>query len=176
MTVAPQLARRFALTHQLLLEAATSTPEDDLRWVPGPTAPPIAFHAWHCGRWADRWAEALGAGGQVWTQRSLASDWGFPAALGGGHTGMQLPDQEAAALPFPDRAALVAYLRAAFAALEQALDRLTDDALLIAADDFLGERPPLGDSLLRQLAHANRHLGMIEALRGVRGTHGTATV
>ncbi len=170
------LAERFAITHRLLLDAAATGSEADLTWSPGPTAPPIAFHLWHCARWADRWAEALGAGDQVWTRGGLASAWAFPAALGGRDTGMQMADDEAVALPFPPRQALTGYMRQAFAALEGALAGLDDAALLAEADDLLGERPPLGASLLRQLSHASRHLGMVEALRGVRGSHGTATV
>jgi hypothetical protein len=173
---AAQLEERVAATHQLLLDAAESVEDADLGWHPGPTAPPIAFHLWHCGRWADRWAEALGAPDQVWVRDGLAEAWGFPAEMGPGVTGMRMPDEEAAGLPFPERQALTTYLRAAFAGLEAELARLDDTRLLERADDLLGEERALGASLLRQLAHANRHLGMIEALRGVRGQHGTATV
>ena len=173
---ARQLANRFAATHELLLQAAGSCTDEDLAWRGGPTSPPIAFHAWHVGRWADRWAEALGAPDQVWIRDALAREWGFPDSVDGGVTGMQMPDDQAAALPFPTAARLTAYLRAAFARLENQLERVTDDDLLSDADDLLGRRLALGEALLRQLAHGNRHLGMIEALRGVRGSHGTATV
>lgn len=173
---AQQIAGRVAATHALLLLAADACSDEDLAWHPGPTAPPIAFHLWHCARWADRWAEALGSGPQVWASDGVAAQWGFPAELGGGETGMQLPDEEAARLPFPKRAALIAYQRAAFACLESALANVDDARLTEEVDDLLGERMPLGDALLRQLAHANRHLGMIEALRGLRGVHGTATI
>jgi hypothetical protein len=173
---AQQLASRFAATHQLLLKVADRCSDEDLLWRPGVTAPPIAFHLWHCGRWADRWAEALGSEAQVWTERGLATDWGFPSTLGAGDTGMELPEEEAAQLPFPDGDVLTDYLRAAFARLDGALAQVDDARLVAVADDLLGEEMPLGDALLRQLAHANRHLGMIEALRGLRGAHGTATI
>lgn len=179
------LRDRFAVTHRLLAEAGRTASEDDLRWRAAPTAPSIAFHLWHCARWADRWAEALrsmstaGPGApatpQRWERDGLAARWGFPADLGGGATGMSLPDEQAAALPFPAQGELLAYLEAATTELEAALAELDDSALATAADDLLGEQAPLGDSLLRQLAHANRHLGMIEALRGIRGGHGTIT-
>ncbi len=172
------LRDRFAVTHGLLVEAGRAASEDDLRWQAAPTAPPIAFHLWHCARWADRWAEALRSGPampQRWERDGLGARWGFPADLGGGATGMSLPDERAAALPYPPRAELLAYLEAATTELEAALAELDDDDLAVGADDLLGARAPLGDSLLRQLAHANRHLGMIEALRGVRGGHGTVT-
>lgn len=175
MTAARQLADRVARTHELIRKVADACTDDELTWHPGPTAPPITFHLWHLARWADRWAEALGAPSQVWTRRGLASAWAFPAELGGGETGMHLPDEEAVDLPFPGRDELSAYLAESFAHLEEALGRLTDADLLREEDDLLGVRAPLGESLLRQLSHASRHLGMIEALRGVRGSHGTAT-
>jgi hypothetical protein len=172
---AQQLAARFALTHQFLLKVADTSTDDDLRWLAGPTSPPIGFHLWHCARWADRWAEALGAPQQVWTRDRLADAWHFPAALGAGDTGMEMPDDAATALPIPDRAALRTYMAAAFAELERALGGV-DDARLLDVDGLAGEDAPLGESLLRQLSHANRHLGMVEALRGVRGGRGTVTI
>jgi hypothetical protein len=53
---------------------------------------------------------------------------------------------------------------------------LDDETVLRDADNLLGETAPLEDSLIRHLSHVSRHLGMIEALRGLRGGHGTATV
>jgi hypothetical protein len=173
---AQQLAGRFAATHALLLKVAAACSDEDLFWRPGLTAPPIAFHLWHCGRWADRWAEALGSESQVWIQRGLISEWGFPSTLGSGDTGMELADEETAVLPFPGGDVLTAYLRDASARLDGALQQVDDERLQAVADDLLGEQMPLGEALLRQLAHANRHLGMIEALRGLRGAHGTATI
>jgi hypothetical protein len=173
---AHQLADRFALTHQLLLKVADASTDDDLRWLAAPTSPPIGFHLWHCARWADRWAEALGAPQQIWTRDGLAAAWHFPAQLGGGDTGMEMPDEAAIALPIADRAALRTYMAAAFAELERALDVLDDAKLLDTVDGLAGEDAALGEALLRQLSHANRHLGMVEALRGVRGGRGTATI
>ena len=181
------LLDRVGATHRLILDAADATPATDLAWRPGPTAPPIAFHLWHCARWADRWAEAIPAlvprvaeriarQPQRWERDGLAARWGFPSSLGGGGTGMELRDEEAAVLPFPAAGELRGYLSAAFADLEQALGALDDADLLTVTDDLLGAQVPLGAALLRQLSHASRHLGMIEALRGVRGAHGTATV
>jgi hypothetical protein len=181
------LRDRVGATHRLILDAADATPATDLAWHAGPTAPPIAFHLWHCARWADRWAEAIpalvpgvaeriGRQPQRWERDGLRTRWGFPSSLGGGGTGMELPDEDAAALPFPPAGELRGYMSAAFADLELALGALDDEDLSTVTDDLLGARMPLGAALLRQLSHASRHLGMIEALRGVRGAHGTATV
>jgi uncharacterized damage-inducible protein DinB len=170
------LAGRLASTHRLLLDAAEACTDDDLSWHPGPTSPSIAFHLWHTARWADRWAESLGGAPQRWAREGLTATWGFRGPLGAGDTGMLLPDDEAADLPFPRRDQLTTYLRGAYNDLEQAVGALDDDSLLARRDDLLGNQAPLADSLTRHLAHANRHLGMIEALRGIRGSHGTATV
>lgn len=174
------LAGRMAITHKHLVEAAQGCTDEDLLWRPGPTSPPIAFHLWHAGRWADRWAEAVrvaagGKGSQRWVLENMAEAWGFPASLGNGDTGMELPDEEAALLPYPGHGALTTYLRGAFNDLEQAVGSLDDKTILADADNLLGETAPLEDSLIRHLSHVSRHLGMIEALRGVRGGHGTAT-
>ena len=170
------LAGRIAITHRHLLDAAESCTDDDLAWLPGPTSPPIAFHLWHAGRWADRWAEAVAGKPQRWHREGLTTKWGFPAEQGKGDTGMELPDDQAAQLPYPRRDQLTTYLRGAFSDLEQAVAALDDETILRDADNLLGETAPLEDSLIRHLSHVSRHLGMIEALRGLRGGHGTATV
>lgn len=169
------LASRMAITHKHLVEAASACTDEDLAWHPGPTSPPIAFHLWHTARWADRWAEAVSGNPQRWHREGLVTKWDFPEAQGKGDTGMELPDGQAAALPFPGRDQLATYLRGAFSDLEQAVGGLDDETILRDADDLLGGLAPLDDSLIRHLSHVSRHLGMIEALRGVRGGHGTAT-
>jgi DinB superfamily len=170
------LAGRMAITHRHLLEAAEKCTDEDLAWHPGPTSPPIAFHLWHAGRWADRWAEAVSGKPQRWHREGLPTKWDFPADAGTGGTGMELPDDEAAALPFPGRDQLTTYLRGAFSDLEQAVGALDDETIRRDADDLIGAQAPLDDSLIRHLSHVSRHLGMIEALRGLRGVHGSATV
>ena len=90
------LAERIAITHRHLIEAAQAGTDDDLALRAGPTSPPIAFHLWHAGRWADRWAEALSGHQQRWNREGLTTKWGFPEEQGEGGTGMQLSDDEAA--------------------------------------------------------------------------------
>jgi hypothetical protein len=169
------LAARLAITHRQLLDAIEQVSDDDRTWHPGPTSPPIAFHLWHCGRFADRWAEVVSGHPQRWKREETAVKWAFPAALGRGDAGMELSDEEAGALPFPPRDQLATYLRGAFSDLEQAIGALDDETVLRDADDLFGNQAVLLDSLTRHYGHVNRHLGMIEALRGVRGGHGTAT-
>ena len=170
------LANRIGITHRHLLEAASACTDEDTAWQPGPTSPSIAFHLWHTGRWADRWAEVISGNAQRWNREGLPTKWEFPAEQGTGGTGEELPDEDAARLPFPGRDQLTTYLRGAFSDLEQALGALDDESVVRDADDLLGATAPLDDSLIRHLSHISRHLGMIEALRGLRGGHGTATV
>jgi len=170
------LAGRLAITHRQLVEAAQKCTDDDLSWLPSPTSPPIAFHLWHAGRWADRWAEVVSGNAQRWHREGLSTKWNFPAEQGAGETGMELPDEQAAQLPFPGRDQLATYMRGVFSDLEQAVGALDDETILRETDNLLGETAPLDDSIIRHLSHVSRHLGMIEALRGLRGVHGTATV
>jgi len=174
------LAARMAITHRQLVEASDRATDAELLELPKPGLAPIAFHLWHAGRWADRWAEALrsAAGSpapQRWEREDMAARWGFPAELGKGDTGMELPEEQAALLPFPGHGALTTYLRGSFNDLEQAVGALDDESILRSADNLLGETAPLLDSLIRHLSHVSRHLGMVEALRGLHGGHGTAT-
>jgi uncharacterized damage-inducible protein DinB len=170
------LAARLAITHRQLADAVERVSDADRTWQPAPTSPSIAFHLWHAGRFADRWAAVISGAAQRWYREDLTVKWAFPAEQGAGDAGMELPDEQAATLPFPGRDPLATYLRGAFSDLEQAVGTLDDESVLRPADDLFGMQAPLLDSLTRHLAHVNRHLGMIEALRGLRGGHGTATV
>lgn len=169
------LAGRLAITHRHLVDAASACTDEDLTWRPSLTTPPIGFHLWHAGRWADRWAEAISGKQQRWHREDLVTKWGFPAEQGKGDTGMEMPDEEASLLPYPGHDQVATYLRGAFSDLEQAIGALDDETILREADNLLGETAPLDDSIIRHLSHISRHLGMIEALRGLRGGHGTAT-
>lgn len=52
-----------------------------------------------------------------------------------------------------------------------------DDQLLdIEIVDLYDERSTIADAIADATSHSDRHLGMIEALRGVLGNHGTVTV
>lgn len=188
VVIARELAERLAKTHGRLLEAAADLSEAQLHWWPGPHAPSAAFHLWHMARWADRvqatlptmsaaLAGRLGASGEIWEVQGLAAVWGWQGAqLGYGQTGMELGDDMAAALQLPAGPALLAYARAAFAAADRASGALDDGLLHEEGVDIYGKVSSVAYVLLVHLAHAARHLGMVEALRGVQGMRGTATV
>ena len=178
---------RIARAHEQVLRLTENLPEAVLRWQAGPAAPAIRFHLWHLARWADKVQASLPgltpqlggrlpSGEEIWAAQSLALRWGLtPGQLGDSETGMGLDDTASAALPLPGRDELLGYARGAFATLDQRLTLIEAADLLAACTDLYGEPNVVGDVLLSHLGHVNRHLGMIEALRGVQGMSGTAT-
>lgn len=186
-TPAHLIAARIAKAHEQVLHLAADLPEEALRWQAGPLAPAIRFHLWHLARWADTvqarlptltppLARRLGATEEIWLSEGLAQRWGLtPGQLGGGDTGMGLDDDASGALPLPDREALLGYTRRAFAVAEQRCAALDPADLDAPCTDLYGNVNVVGDVLLSHLTHVNRHLGMIEALRGVQGARGTAS-
>jgi hypothetical protein len=186
--VARELAERLAKTHARLIEIVADLSEDQVGWRLDLHAPPIGFHLWHMARWADRvqatlpamsaaLGERLDAPGEIWEANALARQWGWQTEqLGYGQTGMELGDELAAELQLPSRDVLVDYARQAFAAANSAFGALDDSLLQERGIDIYGRENSVAYVLLVHLSHASRHLGMIEALRGVGGLRGTATV
>ena len=180
-------------THQSLLEVARDLTDEQLARRAARHAPPIRFHLWHIARWADRLQAALPtmtpqlagrlrAGQEIWDAEALAARWGIPPAalatdvLGGdAQAGVGLDDDASAALPLPAKELLLEYARRAFAAADEAVAAVDDADLPVRCTDLYGERGSVGKVLTVHLTHANRHLGMIEALRGVQDLRGTAT-
>jgi hypothetical protein len=186
--MASELAERLAKTHARLLEIVADLTEEQVGWRPGVHAPPIGFHLWHMARWADRvqatlpamsaaLAQRLGVGGEVWEINALAQQWGLHTEqLGYGQTGMELSDELAAELQLPPTEVLVEYAQQAFAAADRAFGALDDQLLHEHGTDVYGRENSVAYLLLVHLSHASRHLGMIEALRGIHGLRGTATI
>jgi hypothetical protein len=116
---------------------------------------------------------------EVWVAKGLTERWGLAGLDLGefGGTGAGLDDDASAALTLPEADEISEYLEGAFQALESVLAKIDDDAILErTVVDLYGDDTTIGDVLLNHLSHADRHLGMIEALRGVLGERGTATV
>jgi len=152
---------------------------------PAPTAPSVAFHVWHIGRWVDRHIVCLSSfldpeapKPEVWVARDLATAWGLSGVNLGdfGGTGAGLDDDASAALPIPDLEEVLAYVSATFSTFDSVLDRVEDRHLEQTLVDPYGDETEVAEMLLNHLSHADRHLGMIEALRGVLGERGTATI
>jgi len=172
-----------------LLAAVRATDPAVLRHRPGPRAPSIAFHAWHMARWADKYQSAMPAwvagrpeaefAPEIWYADDIVGRWGLADIDTGdfGGTGAGLDDEASAALPLPDAPELLAYMDAAFRAFLERVHGIDDNALLdLEVTDLYGERSTIADAIADATSHSDRHLGMIEALRGVLGDHGTVTI
>jgi hypothetical protein len=157
----------------------------------------VAFDLWHVGRWADHLAsilsemtpalrERIGASPEIWTTEQLVDKWGLPAGrLGHVDTGMTMDDEVAATLPLPPKDVLLDYVGRAFDRAQKVVGDLRDDDLLVPAEIDPARVPWLTSPnqygvplswVVAYTRHDARHLGMIEALKGVAGMRGTATV
>ncbi len=186
-SVVESLVGEIAFIHGSFLGAVEDLDEERFRARPGPKAPSIAFHLWHTARWADALQERFGSFApqlvrfvgreQIWEARQLAGAWGLGDRLGEEATGMGLDDDASAALPLPARDDIVSYAREAFTAAEDVLRGVEEDELFLSTADFYGEGDwVVIDHFGWHLTHASRHLGMIEALKGLLDVRGTATV
>lgn len=148
-----------------------------------PTAPPIAFHLWHMARWADlmqaRVSAAvprLGERAEIWTSERLADVWHVDVPLGRFDSGMEMGDEASATMTYPTREALVDYVRRALEAALELYRGVSDEDAAIVARDPYDREASVATMLVANLTHLNRHLGMIEALIGVAGRIGSASV
>lgn len=175
-------ARRM---HSLAIALAERSTADQFAWRPEQGVNSIAFHLWHLARWADHLQsrlphmtqglhEALGDRPEIWKLEGLAERWGFPAELlGHDETGMLMDDNQAALLPLPEQAVLIEYARRAFQAAEEAVARIPAGQFTRTNDQKPDET--IAEILTSHMQHDARHLGMMECLLGLQGTHGSAT-
>ena len=90
---------------------------------------------------------------------------------------MGLDDDASAGLSLPAKAEVVSYSVEAFAAAEAVFGDIAEEEFLLPSADFYDEGGwVVFDHFGWHLTHASRHLGMVEALRGVLGIDGTVTV
>jgi hypothetical protein len=185
----PEIAlSRLARCHQQFLDIILEVSDGMASYWNPPTAPSIKWHLWHMARWADYVQSMLApvtagetdhsrVGNQLWDALGIADDWGFDEqSLGTWGVGSQLTTEEAQELPLPGLARVVGYARSTFEMLERRFAEIDDGIFDLPFIDWHGNDTTVGDATIGYLAHANRHLGMIEALRGVRGQDGTATI
>jgi hypothetical protein len=185
--IVERLVGRVSFIHGAFLESVGDLDEGSFHARPGAKAPAISFHLWHTARWADALQARFGSFApqltrfagreQMWDARNLADAWGLDGGLGKEATGMGLDDDASAALSLPSKSDVVTYAHDAFDAAEHLLSDIDDNELFLPTGDFYdqGEWVVL-DHFGWHVTHASRHLGMIEALKGVLGVEGTATV
>jgi hypothetical protein len=175
------LLRSFRLAHERLLTAADAMPPEQFTWGAGPSLHSVAWQLWHAARWDDVFAayfhKALGQDPrvQVWEREALADRWSMASgSMGRRDTGTEMADEAAEAMRFPDQKEVVGYARLAFAFAEEAITLVSDDQLLAAAKVDPDGDTKL-DNVLIYLEHLSRHLGIIEAIRGLQYSVGSST-
>src|SRR6267143_1298287 len=174
------LLRFYKLTHQRLLKAAEDLPTEEFAWSAGPSLHSVAWQLWHAARWDDVFASYFHRASaheprrQVWERESLAGRWSLvPESMGRRDTGTDMSDEAAEEMRFPAQEEVLGYARLAFAYAEEAITLMPDEALLaVAKGDPDGDTTL--DNVLIYLEHLSRHLGMIEAIRGLQGVGGVA--
>jgi hypothetical protein len=170
------LKQEIRETNSRVVRAAEDLTDEQVAWQPGGTIPPIGFHIWHSARWADNDQATISGDEQVWHIGGYAERWRLiGAALGEADTGTGMSDDQSAGLVLPEKLTLLDYVAAVFGRQGVVLNDLTPDQMLSRITAVDGRDYPVQGLLLAHLNHVNRHLGMIEALKGLQGLRGTAT-
>jgi DinB family. len=169
------LLRSYKLAHERLLTTAAALSPEQFTRSAGPSLHSVAWQLWHAARWDDIFASYLHKAlsqdprTQVWEREALADRWSLGSgALGRRDTGTEMSDEAAEEIRFPDQKEVVGYARIAFAYAEEAITLVPDDQLL-AAPKVDPDGDTKLDNVLIYLEHLSRHLGMIEAIRGLQG-------
>lgn len=194
------LKNRVYLVHHWLIQAAQSVSDAQFSHVFSKDAPPIGWHLWHMARFSDRLQSKLTAatgkkpGTEIWYRgEGVASNWQLVAdRLGVYETGMgQAPEDAQATMVQVGQATIIDYASAVFDACNSAVDQLSDSdmqktyfgILDYAYDGNTGQvwagepkASVIGEDLIFHLTHGSRHVGMMEALRGLLGSAGTLSV
>ena len=187
--------RLYRSNQEALLSSVAELDDETFRWRTARTNS-IGFNLWHCARWADQLASILGEATarlrarfgprpEIWHAERLAERWDFPSErLGHVETGMGMDEDLSARLPLSAKEELVDYARRTLAFAQDTVnvvderDYLEKPQLDLRRATWLRSEEEIGQVLgwiLTYSRHDARHLGMIEALKGVRGMRGTAT-
>ena len=185
------IAARTVQVHELIVKVASDLSDEQLTRRPADVAPSvapcIAWHLWHIARWADflqaslpgmasQLERRLGPGRQIWDVEKLAALWGIAPAAGYRETGMGLDDEGSGRLRLPEKGLLLDYGRRVFAKANRAVAAVDGELFMTPCTDLYEQNTSIGTAVMSHLTHANRHLGMIEALKGMLGVRGTATL
>jgi hypothetical protein len=174
-------SRLEKLDGQLLQVVDALTDEEASVW-PATTAPSCKWHLWHMARWADYVQSLLSSvvdekALELWEFAGIADEWGFDGVdLGMWGAGSGLGNENGASLPLPGVPKVKTYAKEVFGLLEKRVGKLNDNTFNAAFTDWHDNETNVGDAMVGYIAHANRHLGMLEAISGVLGKDGTVTV
>ena len=134
------------------------------------------------GRWADYVQGLLSPvvdtkTPELWEFAGVAEEWGFEGVdLGMWGAGSGLGNETGQSLPLPAVANVRSYAKGAFDLLEKHVAKLDDESFNSQFTDWHDNDTSVGDAMVGYIAHANRHLGMLEALSGILGKDGSVTV
>lgn len=195
------MAQRIQMVHRWILKATEELTEVELCRSFGASSPPIGWHLWHISRWADRLQASLprkagpplpqpNPSQSLWEAEKLAARWGLdPRTLGTFEEGSGMDFETATALPRQiGRNGLLDFAGRVFALADAAAADLRPEEFQQARTGIIGyevvdgqirlmpeKKTTIAAELIFHISHASRHLGMIEALRGLLGRKGTAT-
>jgi hypothetical protein len=175
------VVRFYALTHERLLKVSDDLSAEQFSRSAGVSLHSVAWQLWHSARWDDVFAAhvqndfELEPRTEVWEREGLAEAWGLTSgSIGRRDAGTGLDDASADQIRFPAKEDVVGYARKAFSFARAAIAAVPDDLLTVVAKDDRDGDTYL-DNILIYYEHLGRHLGMIEAIRGLLGLSGTAT-
>ena len=185
-TIPYDTLRAYKVNHRLILKLTEELSDEQLLWKPTGYNNSIAFNLWHIARWSDNLVTEIlnefpglgidmGDPREIWEQETLGEKWGLPPVLYPGGTG--LSDDEADRLTFPAKEEMLTYLRKTFLRTEEFVEKF--DAHFSAptpvADEELHKKlTDIRWNLYYYLMHHCRHLGMMEALKGLLTGKGSA--
>jgi DinB superfamily len=182
------LARIYPLPLERALKLVEDLSDEEFYRLQNATTNSMAWNLWHLARFADRaqsnlrlWSpalrERLGSGGEFWDEEEMAATWGLDTnSLGWNETGMEMEPDVAHHLKLPARETLLEYARRSFTAASKEVELLDDNDLRLEYISAIDGAPSTVESaLVVWVTHNERHLGMLECLRGLLGRTGSAT-
>jgi hypothetical protein len=193
------LRERIYYGHQTLLRAGEDVSAADFARVFSVDGPPIGWHLWHIARFADKLEAKLAQvidgeqTAEIWYRDEVTKRWEVaPDRLGVFESGMGQAHEDAQeTIAQVGQDSILAYVRAAFEGCDSAVGKLTDadfEASFFGLYDYAYDKETgkvwatepraslVADDLMFHVNHASRHLGMMEALRGLLGVAGTISV
>ena len=203
--LAESVRKRIIWVHEMLLSVTQNLDETQFSFQPqNMTAPSIAWHLWHIARWADRlqagFSDRLGEldrsgvmANERWACENLALEWQLdPSILGVFEVGAEMEVESIALISRMGKGRVLPYAQSVFSDFDLIVKQINDDEIILTMKTTVNFNYQAGvpgsltvlpaadthiiDELFFHEGHASRHLGMIEALRGLMLANGTATV
>mgnify|MGYP001182615911 CR=1 FL=1 len=175
------LSRLSRVNAQILQSIDALTEEEASNW-PNDKAPSCKWHLWHMARWADYVQSLLSPfldekTQEIWDVSELAEKWTFKGIyLGMWGAGSGLGNEVGRTLPLPKLSEVRLYAVESFDLIEKRISKLETDTFNAPFTDWHDNETNIGDAVIGYIAHANRHLGMLEAISGILGKDGSVTV